>query len=285
MIVFKKAAEQQLQASIDILQSKLVLRTLKKSAAGQNFRRAAWPRLFTSAEAVHEQIPVFFPDDTPTPFTYTAKNGRRREVSSVGGGVYHIFSPDRFDAQSFMSYLMHIAASNNELKPLLAYDTETSGLNTTRTTIDGQPPSVPWEVGWHAGAGVTSHLLRLPADGPPVAPSTGGPATQAAYFTTCGADRPLLVQFGGNDAGQMLAAALLIQRHVDGVDINLGCPQACACKGGYGAYLMDHPDRVRGIVETLVAGLDVPVTAKIRVFPDVRDAKCTDGHCNWHCNH
>ena len=164
MIVFKKAAEQQLQASIDILQSKLVLRTLKKSAAGQNFRRAAWPRLFTSAEAVHEQIPVFFPDDTPTPFTYTAKNGRRREVSSVGGGVYHIFSPDRFDAQSFMSYLMHIAASNNELKPLLAYDTETSGLNTTRTTIDGQPPSVPWEVGWHAGAGVTSHLLRLPAD-------------------------------------------------------------------------------------------------------------------------
>ena len=42
----------------------------------------------------------------------------------------------------------------------------------------------------------------------------------------------------------------------------------------------DHPDRVRGIVETLVAGLDVPVTAKIRVFPDVRDAKCPDGHCN-----
>ena len=112
-------------------------------------------------------------------------------------------------------------------------------------------------------------FLRLPADGPPVAPSTGGPATQAAYFTTCGADRPLLAQFGGNDAGQMLAAALLIQRHVDGVDINLGCPQACACKGGYGAFLMDHPDRVRGIVETLVAGLDVPVTAKIRVFPEV----------------
>ena len=56
------------------------------------------------------------------------------------------------------------------------------------------------------------------------------------------------------DAGQMLAEALLIQRHVDGVDIKLGCPQACACKGGYGAFLMDHPDRVRGIVETLVAG-------------------------------
>jgi tRNA-dihydrouridine synthase len=71
------------------------------------------------------------------------------------------------------------------------------------------------------------------------------------------------------DAGQMLAEALLIQRHVDGVDIKLGCPQACACKGGYGAFLMDHPDRVRGIVETLVAGLDVPVTAKIRVFPEV----------------
>jgi tRNA-dihydrouridine synthase len=34
---------------------------------------------------------------------------------------------------------------------------------------------------------------------------------------------------------------------------------------------MERPEQVRQIIETLVAGLDVPVTAKCRIFPNVAD--------------
>jgi tRNA-dihydrouridine synthase 1 len=39
------------------------------------------------------------------------------------------------------------------------------------------------------------------------------------------ADRPLIVQFGGNNPAAFAAAAALVAPHCDGVDINLGCPQ------------------------------------------------------------
>ena len=103
---------------------------------------------------------------------------------------------------------------------------------------------------------------------------TGAPSTQTSWFTTHVTDRPLLVQLGGSNPKQMLAAAEVVISKlgaVDGVDINFGCPQRCAAIGGYGAYLMDDPDRARAIIETLVAGLDVPVTAKIRILPSLDD--------------
>lgn len=66
----------------------------------------------------------------------------------------------------------------------------------------------------------------------------------------------------------MLAAAKLVENHCDAVDVNLGCPQGIARKGRYGAFLMKEKDVVREIVETLSTHLSVPVTVKIRVFPD-----------------
>lgn len=114
-------------------------------------------------------------------------------------------------------------------------------------------------------------FLSLPTAGEPVAPATGGPATREAYFSTCEADRPLLAQLGGSEPAQMLAAALLVQHRVDGVDINFGCPQACARNGGYGAFLLEQPERARAIVDALVGGLSVPVTAKIRILPKLEE--------------
>lgn len=87
-------------------------------------------------------------------------------------------------------------------------------------------------------------------------------------FTTNEADRPLVVQFCGNEPNMMLEAALMVQDSCDAVDVNLGCPQNIAKKGHYGAFLQDEWQKVGEIVKVLSSNLKVPVSCKIRVFED-----------------
>ncbi|CEL59113.1 tRNA-dihydrouridine synthase 1 [Rhizoctonia solani AG-1 IB] len=82
-------------------------------------------------------------------------------------------------------------------------------------------------------------------------------------------DRPLIVQFCGNDPDKLLESALVVQDHCDAVDINFGCPQDIAKKGHYGSFLQDDWDLVYKLINTLHTNLKVPVTAKFRIFPDV----------------
>jgi hypothetical protein len=51
-----------------------------------------------------------------------------------------------------------------------------------------------------------------------------------------GKDRPLVVQLGGSNVEHLAAAASLAALHCDAVELNVGCPQRCARKGGYGSY-------------------------------------------------
>lgn len=81
-------------------------------------------------------------------------------------------------------------------------------------------------------------------------------------------DRPLVVQICGNDPEYVLQTAMLVQDKCDAVDLNLGCPQGIAKKGHYGSFLMEEWDLIHKIINTLHTKLDVPVTAKIRVFPE-----------------
>ncbi|KAL5556940.1 hypothetical protein UlMin_039176 [Ulmus minor] len=90
-------------------------------------------------------------------------------------------------------------------------------------------------------------------------------------FTTCKEDRPLFVQFCANDPDTLLEAARRVEPHCDYVDINLGCPQRIARRGNYGAFLMDNLPLVKSLVEKLANNLQVPVSCKIRLFPNLQD--------------
>ncbi|CAM9364638.1 unnamed protein product, partial [Hapterophycus canaliculatus] len=77
-------------------------------------------------------------------------------------------------------------------------------------------------------------------------------------------DRPLIVQFCGNDPDIVVRAARLVEDRCDAVDLNLGCPQKIAKKGNYGAYLLPNPKLCEDIVSKMNRELSVPVTVKIR---------------------
>ncbi|KAF1326214.1 Trna-dihydrouridine synthase, partial [Globisporangium splendens] len=97
------------------------------------------------------------------------------------------------------------------------------------------------------------------------------PAYREKMFEQHIQDRPLIVQFCGNDPATMLVAAKHVEDHCDAVDLNLGCPQGIARKGRYGSFLMKEKDVVREIVQTLSDNLSIPVTVKIRMFPDEQE--------------
>ncbi|KAJ1965530.1 tRNA dihydrouridine synthase [Dipsacomyces acuminosporus] len=82
-------------------------------------------------------------------------------------------------------------------------------------------------------------------------------------------DRPVIVQFCANDPDSLLAAAKLVVGQADAVDLNLGCPQHIAKRGHYGSFLMEEWELVSRLIRKLHESLEIPVTAKIRVFPEL----------------
>jgi tRNA-dihydrouridine synthase 1 len=89
---------------------------------------------------------------------------------------------------------------------------------------------------------------------------------QPPHLDGAAGDRPVFVQFCSNEPADLLAAAKEVQAHCDAVDLNLGCPQGIARKGHYGAFLQEDWGLIHSLVRTLHEGLEVPVTAKIRIL-------------------
>ena len=84
-------------------------------------------------------------------------------------------------------------------------------------------------------------------------------------------DQPLIAQFAGDNPSVLVEAGRFIHHDVAAIDLNLGCPQKIAKKGNYGSYLLPNVALVSDILQTLVTKLDCPVTAKVRVLPDVEE--------------
>ncbi|KAF9432118.1 tRNA-dihydrouridine(16/17) synthase [NAD(P)(+)]-like protein [Entomortierella beljakovae] len=82
-------------------------------------------------------------------------------------------------------------------------------------------------------------------------------------------DRPLIAQFSANDPELLLQASIMVAPYCDAIDVNLGCPQNIAKSGHYGSYLMEDWPLISSLVSTLHRHLPIPVTAKIRIFPEV----------------
>ena len=91
-------------------------------------------------------------------------------------------------------------------------------------------------------------------------------------------DKPLIAQLAGNNIDVLLDAGKMLQAHVTGLDLNLGCPQKIAKRGNYGAYLLPQTEKVCLIVESLCKNLECPISVKIRKFDNIADtiALCRD---------
>jgi tRNA-dihydrouridine synthase 1 len=92
-------------------------------------------------------------------------------------------------------------------------------------------------------------------------------------FSTCPQDRPLVVQFCGNDPEVLLKASRFVENDCDAVDLNLGCPQGIARRGTYGSFLLDkcYWPLLYAMVRKLHENLKVPVFCKIRLLPSMED--------------
>ncbi|KAL7507791.1 hypothetical protein ACHAXN_006304 [Cyclotella atomus] len=97
--------------------------------------------------------------------------------------------------------------------------------------------------------------------------------------------KPTIVQIAAHDPKVAVEAALLILERsassangnaspVAAIDLNLGCPQAIARKGKYGAFLHDEfPETAYSVLKALRSSLpnEIGVTAKVRLPPTRSD--------------
>jgi len=89
---------------------------------------------------------------------------------------------------------------------------------------------------------------------------------------TCSKEKERLVlQIGTNDGNRAAAVAKKLHNDISGIDVNMGCPKGFSLKGGMGAALLTQPAKVKEILCSLVTAVDIPITAKIRLLPNLKD--------------
>ncbi|XP_059190887.1 tRNA-dihydrouridine(20) synthase [NAD(P)+]-like [Centropristis striata] len=95
---------------------------------------------------------------------------------------------------------------------------------------------------------------------------------ERVMFRTCEREKDRVVfQMGTADPDRALTVARLVEKDVAAIDVNMGCPKEYSTKGGMGAALLSHPDKIEAILRKLVAGVSIPVTCKIRILPTLEE--------------
>ncbi|KAK1888365.1 tRNA-dihydrouridine(20) synthase [NAD(P)+]-like [Dissostichus eleginoides] len=95
---------------------------------------------------------------------------------------------------------------------------------------------------------------------------------ERVMFRTCEKEKERVVfQMGTADPDRALIVAKLVETDVAAIDVNMGCPKEYSTKGGMGAALLSDPDKIVAILRTLVTGVAIPVTCKIRILPTVEE--------------
>ncbi len=78
-------------------------------------------------------------------------------------------------------------------------------------------------------------------------------------------ERPVSVQLVGNSPENMAKAAGLVEEVADIIDINFGCCDTNIIKAECGGYFTKNIDLMVRVAESVVAAVEKPVTAKIRI--------------------
>jgi tRNA-dihydrouridine synthase len=88
------------------------------------------------------------------------------------------------------------------------------------------------------------------------------------------AERPIILQIFGSNLESLAKAAQIIETEYkpDGIDINFGCPVQKAAKQGFGAVLLNDPQKAIDIIKSVKQVLKTtPLSIKIRLNNDVED--------------
>jgi len=96
-------------------------------------------------------------------------------------------------------------------------------------------------------------------------------------IATCAEDTPLAVQlFGADRVAMRDAARLLEELGIAAVDVNMGCPVKKITRTGGGATLMTSRKAAADLMASMVDGLRIPVSAKMRLGWDGSDLSAPD---------
>jgi len=83
---------------------------------------------------------------------------------------------------------------------------------------------------------------------------------------TCEEERPVAIQLFGQNTENLMKSAEYIKENCvcDAIDFNIGCPAAKIIRQGAGSALLERPNRIKEIVESL-SRTGMPVTIKTRL--------------------
>lgn len=85
-------------------------------------------------------------------------------------------------------------------------------------------------------------------------------------------DRPLILQVAGTDPDQIIEMINnpFFEGHIDGVDLNCGCPQGFAQEKGIGCYALKDPVKLVELVTKVSKNITYPLSVKMRFHENIQ---------------